>query len=32
MISSVRLGELRNIQADEKTMQTLQIWKSEFGE
>ena len=32
MIIPARLNELRNIQADEKTMQTLQIWRSEFGE
>ncbi|MGB1242961.1 MAG: calcium-binding protein [Chitinophagales bacterium] len=31
MIVPARLDELRNIQADEKTLETLQIWRSEFG-
>lgn len=31
MIVPARLGELRNIEADEKTLETLQIWRSEFG-
>ncbi|MEZ4886648.1 MAG: calcium-binding protein [Chitinophagales bacterium] len=32
MIIPASLGELRNIEADEKTLETLQIWRSEFGE
>ncbi len=32
MIIPAKLSELRNIEADEKTMETLQIWRSEFGE
>ncbi|MGB1243364.1 MAG: calcium-binding protein [Chitinophagales bacterium] len=31
MIVLARLDELRNIQADEKTLETLQVWRSEFG-
>ncbi len=31
MVVSAKLGELRNIEADEKTLETLQVWRSEFG-
>jgi len=32
MVIPAKLDELRNIEADEKTLETLQIWRSEFGE